>query len=52
MCSIISVEAKAYKVVTRQIMIKPDNVQILEREDELNAVCVYNTVTNKNKPAW
>jgi hypothetical protein len=24
----------------------------LERDDGLNAVCVYDTVTDKNKPAW
>jgi hypothetical protein len=51
MCLITSVEAEAYEVAARQIMIKPDNVQILKREDGLNAICVYNTVTDKNKPA-
>jgi hypothetical protein len=52
MCLITSVEAKAYEVAARQIMIKPGDVQILERDDRLNAVCVYDTVTDKNKPAW
>jgi hypothetical protein len=32
-------------------MIKPGDIQILKRDDKLNAVCVYNTVTDKNKPA-
>ncbi len=49
---ITSVEAEAYEVATRQIMIKPDDVQILEREDKLNAICIYDMVTDKNKPAW
>jgi hypothetical protein len=52
MCLITSVEAEAYEVAVRQIMIKPGNVQILERDDKLNAVCVYDIVTDKNKPAW
>ncbi len=52
MCLITSVEAEAYEVAARQIMIKPGDVQILERDDGLNAVCVYDTVTDKNKPAW
>jgi hypothetical protein len=52
MCSITSVKAEVYEVAARQIMIKPDDIQILEREDKLNAVCIYNTVTDKNKPVW
>jgi hypothetical protein len=52
MCLITSVEAEAYEVAARQIMIKPDDIQILKREDRLNTVCVYNTMTDKNKPAW
>jgi hypothetical protein len=46
----MSVEVKAYKVATKQIMIKLDNVYILKKEDKLNTVCIYNTVTDKNKP--
>jgi hypothetical protein len=52
MCLITSVKAEAYKVAARQIMIKPDDIKILKRKDRLNAVCVYNTVTDKNKPTW
>jgi hypothetical protein len=49
MCLITSIEAKAYEVAVRQIMVKLDDIQILERDDKLNAVCVYDTVTDKNK---
>lgn len=31
---------------------KFDDVQILKKEDKLNAVCVYNIVTDKNKLIW
>jgi hypothetical protein len=52
MCLITSVEAEVYEVAARQIMIKPGDVQILERDDGVNAVCVYDTMTDKNKPTW
>jgi hypothetical protein len=52
MCLITSVKVKAYEVAARQIMIKLKDIQILKREDRLNAVCVYNTMTDKNKPTW
>jgi hypothetical protein len=52
MCLITSVKAEAYKVAARQIMIKPNDVQILKREDRLKAVCVYDIMTDKNKSAW
>jgi hypothetical protein len=52
MCLITSVEAEAYEVAAKQIMIKLGDVQILKRDDGLNAVCVYDTVTDKNKHAW
>jgi hypothetical protein len=45
------VKAEAYEVVARQIMIKFDNIQILKRKDRLNAICVYNIMTDKNKLA-
>jgi hypothetical protein len=47
----MSVEAEAYKVAARQIMIKLNDVQILKRDDRLNVVCIYDTVTDKNKLA-
>jgi hypothetical protein len=50
-CLITLVKAEAYEVAARQIMIKPDNIQILKKDDKLNIICVYDTMTDKNKPA-
>src|SRR3989338_2227874 len=52
LCSILKVEADTYEVAARQILIDVNNVYLVEHDDKLPVVMVYDAVTESTKPSW